>query len=601
MGAGLRLHRALRKMKTRSTAIQRRQEKLFLPWWNRNKHFLKKIFFLLILVAFGTVGWRLVRMGLNAQCESLIKTAITFRVSGNNEDAKLALQTAVRLQPDGPPELLRNLAELCAASDLEIPALKIYRSLWRAKKLTFGDARRMSNLAVKLNEPLTIRYLFDYLQVKSGGSLLPLLLKARARMESGDWVKALADLQDASNKDYKVGLQVGIREQLHSLPAPFATTNNGKDILDELSEKIGDRSALPIYLGLLKACVPLESQTEWAYRLKKHPACDMRMRLLADSILARRSPATKPALAAEVLALAQDKPLPDRILAAQWLLREQEPAQASLLITEEEAFEDTHAFPVWFEANAACGQSNRLLGAVSRLREKMPYAIWLFRSAQALELSGKTDSSREAKLAAFEQGKKNPATFTQLLQLSALAGDKETLPLYLQATAKDTSRNEKLRNLVVEVRKSRDTNLLADVLFAINTAILPSSDPSLRSELEYTNLLLGREVNWNELKKAAQQKPATPERLFPYLAGLVASGNAKEALQQLIKKQPELDARSLEPWQQAIMVWIFAKNERREEAREFATLIPPHGLSIQEQALLENFLQTAATSSPALP
>jgi hypothetical protein len=459
----------------------------------------------------------------------------------------------------------------------------------------------MSNLAIKLNEPLTTRYLFDHLQVQSGGGLLPLLLKARARIESGDWVKALADLRDASDKNYKVGLKVGIREQMGLLPAPFATTGDGKDILDELSEKIGDRSALPIYLGLLRSCVPLESQTEWANRLKKHPACDMRMRLLADGILARRSPATKPALVAEVLAFAQERPLPDRILAAQWLVREQEPAQASSLISEDEAFEDTGAFPIWFEANAACGQTNGLLGAMSRLREKMPYGIWLFRSAQVLELSGKTESSWEAKLAAFEQGKKNPATFTQLLHLAATAGDKETLPLYLQATAKDTSRNEKLRNLVIEVRKSRDTKLLADVLFAVNTAILPASDPALRSVFEYTNLLLGREVDWNELKKAAQQKPTTPERFFPYLAGLVASGNAKEALQELIKKQPELDARAIEPWQQSILVWIFAKNERQEEAREFAALIPPHGLSTQEQALLDQFLQAGPKSSPTAP
>ena len=154
---------------------------------------------------------------------------------------------------------------------------------------------------------------------------------------------------------------------------------------------------------------------------------------------------------------------------------------------------------------------------------------------------------------------------------------------------------------MIEVRKSRDTKLLADVLFAVNTAILPSSDPGLRSELEYTNLLLGREVDWAELNRPAQQKSTATGLLFPYLAGLVASGKAKEALHELNKKHPELNARPLEPWQQAILVWIFAKNGLQKEACKLTALIPPQGLSTQEQALLEQFLQNAGIASPTPP
>ena len=571
-----------------------------MSWWQRRGRFFRKTIVLLVIVTLGLAAWRLLRSAMDLQCERFIQLATTFKQNGNNEDARLAILTAVRFWPDR-LDLLRNLAQLCASSDLKFQASQLYGSIWRKRKLNLEDTRHMLVLSLFLNDQLRTRYLLDHINVQSGGGLLPLLLKTRARVELGDIENAIADLQDAADKDYRIGLQVRIREQAESMPPPFATTHDGFKILEELADEIGDRSALPVYIGLLKACVPWDIQPEWAVRLKKHPACDMRMRLLADAIVVWRSPSAKPTVVSEILNFAKDKPLGDRILAARWLLREKQPAEAASLIGDEETLEEQEAFAVWFEANAASGQSKKLLVAVSQLREKLPYGIWLLRSAQALDLVGKTEASREARLAALEQAKKNPDVCAKLLTESAFEGDRDFLPLYLQAMPNNTSSREKLRDLISSVRNKGDSQLFGSLLSAIDSTPIPFKDSHLRSELEYTNLLIGREMDWTALKETAQQKPITPETHFPYLAGLVASGNPKQALNDLLQFHPNLDARSLEPWQQAILVWILTKNERRPEALEFAALIPAHGLTTQERTLLDRFLKTANTPSPTTP
>lgn len=565
-----------------------------LSWWQKKSRFFRRTIVLLVIITLGMAGWRLLRLGKDLQCERFMRIAATYKQNGNNEDAKLALLTAIRFWPDS-SELLRRLAQLCDASDLKLQASQLYGSIWRKRELNIEDTRHMLVLSIFLNNELRTRYLLEHINIQSGGGLLPFLLKARARIALGDIPKAIADLQDAADKDYKVGLQVRIPEQAQALPPPFATSKDGFKTLAELADEVRDRSALPLYIGLLKACVPWDAQPEWAARLKKHPACDMRMRLLADAILVWRSPSTKPIVVAEILEFAKDKPLGERILASQWLLRENEPEQAASLIKDEEALEKAEAFTVWFEANAASGQSKKLLVAVSQLRETLPYGTWLLRSAQALDMVGKTEASREARLAALEQAKKNPDLCAKLLTESAFAGDRNFLPLFLQAMPNSASSKEKLRDLISSVRKKGDSRLFGTLLSAIDSTPIPFKDAHLRGELEYTNLLLAREIDWNALTKAGQQKPVTPESHFPYLAGLVAMGNPKEALSDLLKFHPNLDARTLEPWQQAILVWILAKNERWPEAFEFAALIPPHGLSTQERALLDRFLTPSPT------
>jgi hypothetical protein len=254
----------------------------------------------------------------------------------------------------------------------------------------------------------------------------------------------------------------------------------------------------------------------------------------------------------------------------------------------------SQAFPIWFDAHAETKQVEKLQSALQAVQNKMPESMWLFRSSLVMELAGQKEEAEAERFSALKNAKKNQTLLNQLAIQSAMAGDKETLAGCLKEAAKNKAHaSEMLRAIISAVRESRNIRRLADVLLVAASNPTLSSDPAIRSELEYSNILLARKLDRDELKKLAKNNRASPECLFSYLAGLVASGNAEEALAELKKAKPDLDARSLASWQQAILVWIFTKNARNEEALEFAALIPPQALSFQEQAVLDRFLVTA--------
>jgi hypothetical protein len=564
-------------------------------WWQARSGFFKKTTLLLAILIFGTVLWTTVRLGLNHQSEKLLEMALAYQASGRNDDAKLALETASRLvQSNGSVDFLGRLGRNCASIGLSQEARVVYRMLLRKRNLDFITGQEMLALSIRLKEPVTTRHIYNFLQVRAGSDFLPLLFLAEARVSLGDDDTALEDLKKAGRPDSNTGLVVGIREQTQKKALPFANAANVRDTLESLSRKFGDRSAFPIYLGLKKACVPFESQPEYALRLKQHPACDMEMRLFANAILLRRKPASKQAIMAEILEGCRHATIQDRILAANWLMKEQEPDLAASLITDKEAVLASQAFPIWFDAHAETKQVEKLQSALQAVQNKMPESMWLFRSSLVMELAGQKEEAEAERFSALKNAKKNQTLLNQLAIQSAMAGDKETLAGCLKEAAKNKAHaSEMLRAIISAVRESRNLRRLADVLLVAASNPTLSSDPAIRSELEYSNILLARKVDRDELKKLAKNNRASPECLFSYLAGLVASGNAEEALAELKKAKPDLDARSLASWQQAILVWIFTKNARNEEALEFAALIPPQALSFQEQAVLDRFLVTA--------
>lgn len=564
-------------------------------WWQTRSGFFKKTIVLLAILIFGTALWTAVRMGLNYQSEKLLDMALAYQAKGRIDDAKLALETATRLvQSNGSVDFLGRLARNCASLGLSQQARVVYRILLSKRNLDFITGQEMLALTVSLKEPVTTRHIFNFLHVRAGSDFLPLLFLAEARVSLGDDDTALEDLKKAGRPDSNTGLVVGIREQTSKKALPFATAANVRDTLESLSRKFGDRSAFPIYLGLKKACVPFESQPEYALRLKQHPACDMEMRLFANAILLRRNPASKQAIMAEILDACRLATIQDRILAANWLMKEQEPDLAASLITENEAMLESQAFPIWFDAHTETKQVEKLQRALQAVQNKMPETMWVYRNSVVMELSGQKEEAQAARFSALKNAKKNQTLLKQLAIQAAMAGDRETLTRCLQEASKSKANaSEMLSGIFSAVRESRNTKRLADFLFVAVSNPALSSDPAIRSQLEYSNILLGKKVSKEELKKLAKQNRNTPECLFSYLAGLVASGNSEEALVELKKAKPDLDARSLEAWQQAILVWIFTKNARSEEALEFAALIPPQALSFQEQAVLDSFLTTA--------
>ena len=500
----------------------------------------------------------------NHQANRLLNLAEEFESKGKREDAILSLITASRLHPNS-PEILSRLGDAAAKMELHSIAYVAFRGIRDARDLSLLEQRAFILQSAKLAQPVSLRRAKNHLVARCESPLLSPLLDADMKSTLGDFEGADLDLQAAAKQDGGLPSPIWIRTNLLEEKPIYADQENFLVILDEISSRFPEPNPKP----------------------------------LDDATLAWKRPSTRAIMASELVQKYRTASLSDRTMVASWLLFEKRPVSALSLLTEEDAAKSNEALAIWCDAQLANGSPEAVQRLLDRQDITFPPHLRTLLGARTLQRSGDVEGSKALYKSAYELAKKDPELLSEVLLVLAKEGQTSLLESSFAEVAKNPALSGRwFEKILIKSKESRDSEVVLRLLQSADKAGFSMGSPTLQSEKEYLEILLGRSTVSKALETRARQKADSPSLLMPYLASLVASNQAPKALRELKKYPVDINARALAPRHQAVLAWVFVKNNRPKDALRIASLIPPHSLSLQEEFILEKMIGKKESPSP---
>lgn len=550
---------------------------------------------LFIVVSF--LGWRGFLSLKNQQAARLLDLAESFEEQDQRNDAVLSLQTARRLSPNS-SEVLARLGLMSAKIDLHPMAMESYQDLRKIRELNFKEWRNVVLQMARLSQPLSLRRAKNQLVLRSEAPLLKHLLEADISSQIGDLDAAYKDLLLAMKPDSGTGPPLLVQSHLLGYKRMYADQADLVKILEDISLRFSPPLALPLEIALSKSLLGWNEQTQWAEHLRSLDSATIDQRLGATATLVWKNPSQRTRLVSEVAETTQEASLADRMRAVSWLLQEKAAHAGSSLIHPDETATSLAVLTLWSEVQLESGKEDTVQKLLDNPAAPVPLRLNTLLEARILKRRGDGVGSAALFMTAYQRSKNNPDALSELALILAKEDQRDLLKTLFTERVKPALDMTWLEALVSKSRTTRDSTVTLRILEAAGASSHLKS-ATLDSEREYLRIVLGKSPTPDFLEGLARRHPKDPSVFIPYLAFLIASNRAPDALQALRSSPVDLNARLLPARFQAVLAWVFAKNNRSADALRLASLIPPHSLSVQEELVLSNFLGPSALPPPS--
>jgi Tfp pilus assembly protein PilF len=554
--------------------------------------------FLLILLALLFLGgagyagyWGYGKL-LNRQAYALISRAMEDLKEGKPTEARMGVETALRIQP-GHPAATRLLARIQAASGQPEAALATFQKLTEERQLGLDDLKLYASLASQKGETQLADRLAKTI-ASHGDPAFPHLLNANTLLRENKTAEAEAELRSAVAADPSDTTRGALLDFLIKTRRPGQSVLEAATIIQDFSTRDSRLGAQALALGLRTGYMNPDKRGEWIEKLRKHPKVETPGRLLADSFAVAANPESKPQIAAELVEFVQSKPLSDRAPAAQWLTKNGHPALARSILTLDESLRQTAAFLAWLDATAATNHWSESLAALQRPDNPLPAHISKLFLGLTLKRLDQPAESQAALQEAIRGADNDPAKFaevtTYLLEMDETALFEANLA---QASAQPALAPALLVKCQRSVLARRDAAFTLRFLETLKNSPALEKDPGFQNSLDYYRILLNQTAPLDFLRKHGTGSPENLNTVATLALAKLKAGQAKDAKNLFDSSLPDVDVRSLPPRILSLFVATLAANGKADLARNVANLIPPAALSEQEADFLNGYLKAA--------
>jgi tetratricopeptide (TPR) repeat protein len=580
----------------RPTKFGRARVRLRRTWKSR---WFRAILVLAVLGMFAGSGlWAFGKLE-RRQARGLVAKATEYLKEGKPEEARMGLETALRLDPKN-AQALRLLARLREAQGAGAESLDAMRRLADSGQLTLEDLSAYAAAAARAGDWALAERLADA-AARGGNPVLRHLLRAELLVSKNDLAGAEAELRSAAEVDKSGMGQVTL--------ARFLITHrlNG-ETAPEILEMLRTLSARPDQIGaealggaISKGLVPRDELPTWIASLRSHPKANPQLLLLADTTEILLAPDSKSAIAKKTSDRLRAAPLRDRAAGLQWLVGLGEPALAVSLLTRDEALESRETLSMWLDALSLQNQWAAILETLDQPANPLPKHLQALYKARALAALDRSPESTAAYELAYRESQEKTEDFLETLAYLALAGQAQLFETGLQQNLADPALAEPtLRTLIPAVSRQRDaakTKRVYDLAAGVPSL---ADNTALQNDRDYLALLLGQPVDHEKISTRTEANPRDFSFRLTAALDLLQTGRGKEALELLENCEPDVHVASLAPHQKAVVAASLAASGRRKEALQVTSLVNPQALSVQEIALLQTHL-APEQETPAAP
>lgn len=535
----------------------------------------------------------------NRRSLAMVQMAQGYLKEGKATEARMCLETALRLQP-AQASALQTLARLQTQTGEAAAALQTWQKLAETGKITLPDLSIYASLAITQGDRALAERLANAVAAGGGGALSH-RLKAELLLKQDNVAGAEEELRKAVAADATMDSKAALMNFLLERRWNAETSPEIQSLIGEMIDREDTLGLQALLTAISRGFVPADQLPARVEALRRHPAASERGRLVADSLAVRLNPSIKPSVVQNLVARNQNAPLEERTLALAWLLENAAPAEGVHLITREEALTNARSFLVWIDALSAAGDRGRVLEILDA--ENLPVSKTtrrLFRG-RTLAFSGRQPEADAEFQSAFDESRvQGGDVFLETLSYLNLAGRQDLFEEGAAIALEDPSKAvSSFRRLLPSVMTARDASRTRRIYAIAARSPALSQDLTLQNDISFLDLLLGNPVDPREIAFRSEANPRDFSLRATHALAQLKAGRAKDALQTLEDCEPDVHVATLPPHHKAIVACALAANGKRQEALSIMGTVPPTGLSVQEVAFVQSFLtEPSPTPSP---
>ena len=589
-----RRDRKSRRPKTPSVPREPWKKPLWLIHWRRTLLIVIGVIGVLVAIYF---GYRQLR---KIQSQRLTTMALSYLKENKVKEAKMSLQTALRLSPTN-PVALRLQARLMQVQGESGESLATYSQLARSGKMSLADLRPYASTAERQGDPALADRLAS--AAAQNNPLLGHLIKAdllviRKQPDAAVEELRTAIKEDAGDKNHAADMArrelVTLLMTRMSAASPDQFAKNRADVLDLLRE-LGSRETPlgpeSLVMALQSGVIPPAERAAWIQRLRSHPKATPELLLVADAASIQSDPSQKGAVVAAMLARVKSAPLELRLAAARLLIELQDPTDAAALISREEALKNAPTFGLWMQAMRMTGHDAELLAALALPSNPLPPHLRDLFRAEELKRTGDGEKGEEAFRKAYDDhvihGSKDPERLQSLIILSG-DGEQELFEKGYVMLLADPAKAQMTLNAVKQgIRSQRDSAKLLRVLELASASPSLAGSLALQNDLDHTRLLMNQQVDFAQVKSRMEANPNEFAFRVTEALAMIKEGSSTKALEVLESIEAEVDATRLPPDQMAVLAMAMAAYGEQKKAASLLSASRKDLLSEQEIALLK--------------
>jgi hypothetical protein len=468
------------------------------------------------------------------QSRNLVDKAKAAWEKGRLEEGMMGLETAMRLD-DSNNDAIRLKAKFLKSLGREIDSLAAWQKLADRGGLQNRDVPEYATIAIEQKEWNIAERLVDALAA-GGPSAYSHILKAEIHAAKGDFEAAKKSFKSAVDYDNGISSRAALAGFLLKNQKDADQDETFK-LLKGLSEESGPVGSWALALGISRGFVPRESLREWTEKLQSHPFATTQMWLRCEDVKIKTNLETKPLSAIRVYARFSNSNSIDRTTALRWLLSTGEAGLGSRLFSLDEALENKNAFPFWIESLANSGRRTLALNALEDPRNPLREIDTNIIKAIILRQMRRVAESQEIFRDALKKTN-NEQDRLKLLALVFMASEQQVFEQGIKPMLKDPKQAQQVfKHLLPVVRNSKNishTRRFHEI--ALESGGLPGQT-HLKSEISYSDLILGRNFDANDLRGLAIKNPDDMVIKMPWILYLLKHGETAKAKAEIAESR----------------------------------------------------------------
>jgi tetratricopeptide (TPR) repeat protein len=491
------------------------------------------------------------------QSRKLTDMAANYLKEGKAEEARMGLETALRLDPRN-AKALRMIAGLRRAQGADPEALDAMRRLAESGQMSLDDLVIYTQMAARAGD-LALAERLANSAGRGGNTVLRHMLRAELGAAKNDPEAVEKELRAAAEADESGQSKLALARFLVQRRLNAETAPEVLAILRSLTSKNDALGAEAIGMILAAGLVPQSEVEVLLKAIRQHPATNPRLLILADSTDVALNPTQKAEVVRRTAERLKGAPMEQRVEAMVWAMRLGEPATASALITPEEASKEAKVYSLWLDSMA---QQNRWVEITAQLsKEGSPLPAYLqgLYAGRALVAAGRGNEGRAEYAKALQTASPKREEFLQAVAYLGAAGEDGLFEQGLRkALEKPDDAQAVMRAVVPAVAMRRDAAQTLKVYEIAASAPALKNDLSLQNDIDYLALMLGRPVDARAIAQRSESNPRDFAFRVTYALALLKAGDGRKALEILENCEPDVHVVSLPPHQKAIVAAAMA-------------------------------------------
>ena len=531
------------------------------------------------------------------QSRKLTDLAANYLKEGKAEEARMGLETALRLDPRN-AKALRMIAGLRRAQGADPEALDAMRRLAESGQMSLDDLVIYAQMAARAGDLALAERLANNAG-RGGNTVLRHMLRAELGAAKNDPEAVEKELRAAAEADESGQSKLALARFLVQRRLNAETAPEVLAMLRSLSSKNDALGAEAIGMILAAGLVPQSEVEVLVKAIRQHPATNPRLLILADSTEVALNPTQKAEVVRRTAERLKGAPVEQRVEAMVWAMRLGEPATASALITPEEASKEAKVYSLWLDSMAQQNRWEEITAQLSKEGSPLPAYLQGLYAGRALVAAGRGNEGRAEYAKALQTASPKREEFLQAVAYLGAAGEDGLFEQGLRkALEKPDDAQAVMRAVVPAVAMRRDAAQTLKVYEIAASAPALKNDPTLQNDIDYLALMLGRPVDARAIAQRSESNPRDFAFRVTYALALLKAGDGRKALEVLENCEPDVHVVSLPPHHKAIVAAAMASAGKQKEALQVAYQIAPMAVSQQEAAFLVEKLGVAKTPAP---